>query len=814
MRNDERLRTIYEVMAPYIVRNEHNWRDYLAFASQFHKHSFDNILLVYAQDEDVSILATRKQWAAIGRNLIPRAKGVAVCVYRNAKLTLDYLFDVSQTTGKEIHPTDWQLSDEMKKALTERLSYAHGFPKQDFPQALYAMASESVAENYNHFLQELKQETKGHLFTEIPAGGFEAQYIQLLTDSISYFIGKKCHLPDEEIQLSDGMATVSHFNTLPLVAHLGTAVTALSKGILLEVERNIKIINRERMAQHEQTEYQSEIQGAGRDDASRSANLQQQRSRSTSGQVRPDGPGIPQRESPGAIYDFENGWQSDGDHAPGTGRGDREDRSPDAANAPAGAASADRGHHGADATPEQSETDGGGNRTPERSPDSPLTEEQPNTEVAPSAAPVGEPSEKDGSFSVPAEQPTRHFTDAEVRRNYEYILTSTNLYPSELHSAVRSVLSEPPLNPDWSDKGRQIAALFTPYGDREYQGDLLYRTRLHGEDGISFFFDEGYTYIPWNGLAFLLDAMIEDGDYPNPVVAFVHDATSEAQRQELFERTRQGKVRILIGSTSKLGTGVNVQNKVISIDHLDCPWKPSDITQRNGRGVRQGNENPEIMIKQFVAKGTFDAYLWQIQEQKLRYITQILTGKHIARSCEDVDETVLSAAQFKAAATDNPMVAQKMELENRVTELKILRGAWSNEQLALEHKVNLTYPSRIREYEQKIERVTQDISLLGQTEGKDFSIVLDGKHYTERPAAGEAFALLYRMISEGHGKDEYEFEIGSYRGFSLFVNFNPFERDIILLPGVWLWNLLAAVGAAHQRNNGAVPVCQKHLQHL
>lgn len=518
MRNDERLRTIYEVMAPYIVRNEHNWRDYLAFASQFHKHSFDNILLVYAQDEDVSILATQKQWAAIGRNLIPRAKGVAVCVYRNAKLTLDYLFDVSQTTGKEIHPTDWQLSDEMKEALTERLSYAHGFPKQGFSQALYAMASESVADNYNHFLQELKQETKGHLFTEIPAGGFEAQYIQLLTDSISYFIGKKCHLPDEEIQLSDGMATVSHFNTLPLVAHLGTAVTALSKGILLEVERNIKIINRERMAQHEQTEYQSEIQRAGRDDAARSANLQQQRSRSASGQVRPDGPGIPQRESPGAIYDFENGWQSDGDHAPGTGRGDREDRSPDAANAPAGAASADRGHHGADATPEQSETDGGGNRTPERSPDSPLTEEQPNTEVAPSAAPVGEPSEKDGSFSVPAEQPTRHFTDAEVRRNYEYILTSTNLYPPELHSAVRSVLSEPPLKPDWSDKGRQIAALFTPYGDREYQGDLLYRTRLHGEDGISFFFDEGYTYIPWNGLAFLLDAMIEDGDYPNPVV--------------------------------------------------------------------------------------------------------------------------------------------------------------------------------------------------------------------------------------------------------------------------------------------------------
>lgn len=602
MRNDERLRTIYEVMAPYIVRNEHNWRDYLAFASQFHKHSFDNILLVYAQDEDVSILATRKQWAAIGRNLIPRAKGVAVCVYRNAKLTLNYLFDVSQTTGKEIHPTDWQLSDEMKKALTERLSYAHGFPKQDFPQALYAMASESVAENYNHFLQELKQETKGHLFTEIPAGGFEAQYIQLLTDSISYFIGKKCHLPDEEIQLSDGMATVSHFNTLPLVAHLGTAVTALSKGILLEVERNIKIINRERMAQHEQTEYQSEIQGAGRDDASRSANLQQQRSRSTSGQVRPDGPGIPQRESPGAIYDFENGWQSDGDHAPGTGRGDREDRSPDAANAPAGAASADRGHHGADATPEQSETDGGGNRTPERSPDSPLTEEHPNTEVAPSAAPVGEPSEKGGSFSVPAEQPTRHFTDAEVRRNYEYILTSTNLYPSELHSAVRSVLSEPPLNPDWSDKGRQIAALFTPYGDREYQGDLLYRTRLHGEDGISFFFNEGYTYIPWNGLAFLLDAMIEDGDYPNPVV--------EEQPDPIGDYNIPDEVDEMGGPHRQMTIGEADFNYVLDAVAYEAgetvvePVKPQAIVQMEndtpaagGEPASVPGENPHVVVE-------------------------------------------------------------------------------------------------------------------------------------------------------------------------------------------------------------------------
>ena len=273
--------------------------------------------------------------------------------------------------------------------------------------------------------------------------------------------------------------------------------------------------------------------------------------------------------------------------------------------------------------------------------------------------------------------------------------------------------------------------------------------------------------------------LIEKG-VPESQIAFIHDAATEAQRQALFERTCEGKVRILLGSTNKLGTGVNVQDKVIAINHLDCPWRPSDITQRDGRGVRQGNENPEVMIKQFVTKGTFDAYLWQIQEQKLRYIKQILTGRSIARSCEDVDETVLSAAQFKATATDNPMLAQKMELENRVTELKILRGAWSNEQLSLERKVHTIYPSHIRQYQRQIEQISQDIALLEQTKGEEFSIVLDGKPYTERPAAGDEFALLYRMINESRAKDEFEFEIGFYRGFRLCLNLHPLSQGMAL----------------------------------
>lgn len=267
---------------------------------------------------------------------------------------------------------------------------------------------------------------------------------------------------------------------------------------------------------------------------------------------------------------------------------------------------------------------------------------------------------------------------------------------------------------------------------------------------------------------------------PAEEIAFIHDAATETQRQALFERMRKGEVRVLLGSTSKLGTGVNVQDKVIAINHLDCPWKPSDITQRNGRGIRQGNENPEVMVKQFVTKGTFDAYLWQIQEQKLRYITQIMTGRSIARSCEDVDETVLSAAQFKAAATDNPLLVEKMELENRVTELKILRSNWQNEQYALDRSITKTYPAQIARHEKEIEEISRDMEVLKQTDGAEFSIALDGRAYTERPEAGHAFGLLYRAAKEMPDRKEKDIEIGAYRGFSLYLRFQIFGEEIVI----------------------------------
>ena len=170
---------------------------------------------------------------------------------------------------------------------------------------------------------------------------------------------------------------------------------------------------------------------------------------------------------------------------------------------------------------------------------------------------------------------------------------------------------------------------------------------------------------------------------PNEEIAFIHDAKTDEQRENLFEKVRMGEIRILLGSTGKLGTGTNVQSRLIAVHHLDCPWRPSDIEQRDGRILRQGNQNPIIKILRYVTKGTFDAYLWQIQEQKLKYISQVMMGKSISRSCEDMDETVLSAAEVKAIATSNPLLAEKMEVDNEVIRLKLLKGNWNNERLTL-----------------------------------------------------------------------------------------------------------------------------------
>ena len=175
---------------------------------------------------------------------------------------------------------------------------------------------------------------------------------------------------------------------------------------------------------------------------------------------------------------------------------------------------------------------------------------------------------------------------------------------------------------------------------------------------------------------------------PSDVIAFIHDAKTDVQREALFKDMRTGKKKILIGSTDKCGTGVNVQTHLVAMHHIDCPWKPSSIEQREGRGIRQGNENSEIAIYRYVTKGTFDAYSWSLVENKQRFISQVMTSKSVSRTCEDIDEATLSYAEIKAVATGNPLIREKMELDNDVQRLKLLKASYDCQRYGLQDNFN------------------------------------------------------------------------------------------------------------------------------
>jgi hypothetical protein len=263
-------------------------------------------------------------------------------------------------------------------------------------------------------------------------------------------------------------------------------------------------------------------------------------------------------------------------------------------------------------------------------------------------------------------------------------------------------------------------------------------------------------------------------------IAFIHDAKTDAQREALFEKVREGDVRILLGSTQKLGMGTNVQDRLYCINHLDCPWRPSDIQQRNGRGKRQGNLNPSIKIRQYVTRGTFDSYLWQIQEQKLRFITQVMTGKAITRTCEDIDETVLTAAEFKAIATNNPLLAEKMNVDNEVTRLLILQASWQNERASLRHAIETGYPREIAKITELINLATLDIQALEQAPSKDFSIEINGVRYSERAKAGEVLEK-YMVLVWKEERTSIDMEIGLFRGMKVQVSREFYSKKIKLL---------------------------------
>ena len=268
--------------------------------------------------------------------------------------------------------------------------------------------------------------------------------------------------------------------------------------------------------------------------------------------------------------------------------------------------------------------------------------------------------------------------------------------------------------------------------------------------------------------------LIERG-IPETEIKFIHEADTEVKKQELFKKVRRGEVRILMGSTQKMGAGTNVQNKIIASHDLDCPWRPADLEQRAGRTVRQGNENPTVGLYRYVTEGTFDAYCWQLVEGKQKFASQIMTSKSPVRSCEDVDATALSYAEIKMLAADNPHIKEKMDLDIQVQKLRLLKSNYLSEKYELEDKIIKYYPKTIAQTKEMIAGLEKDISLAKEhpkpLDDTFVGVEVKGVSYSEKADGGQR---IIDACKEMTSPDPVP--LGKYRGFDLELSFEPFEK--------------------------------------
>lgn len=263
---------------------------------------------------------------------------------------------------------------------------------------------------------------------------------------------------------------------------------------------------------------------------------------------------------------------------------------------------------------------------------------------------------------------------------------------------------------------------------------------------------------------------------PENEIAFIHNAKSEVQKKDLFGKVRSGQVRILLGSTQRMGAGTNCQQKLIALHHLDCPWRPSDLQQREGRIIRQGNENPEVDIYSYVTEGTFDAYLYQLVESKQKFISQIMTSKSPVRSAEDVDEQALSYAEIKALASGNPMIKEKMDLDIEVSKLKLLKANHLSQKYALEDAISKGFPKQIAEMQARITGYGADIATVKENthpNADGFSpLTLTGVTHADKKEAGAALLTMCQTMLSPEAT-----QVGSYRGLTLELAFDTFARE-------------------------------------
>ena len=721
-----------------LTRYWESWTDYLTTASRLYKYPFADQLMIYAQRPDATACADFDIWNNRMNRYVRRgAKGIALLDESSGFPRLHYVFDVSDTGVRRNSrdPEVWQFNDDLKQPVSEMLSKTYGIGGERVSQQLADVAGKLVADYWDNNGGDIRAIVDGSLLMDYDEAGVEMQFKSAAAISVTYTLLERCGFEPAGWFDKDDFRAIHDFSTPDSVYALGAAVSDMSREVLRNIERTVKTTIRRRNAERSQYEYEQQERDLLDRRGLPAPEPDPEPAPEAAGQVRQAAPDVPDEPSPGAVQ--HDAPEREPVPAPeGTGYRART-RFAKFFNLPelmsmfkevADIKTSDQLHL-------------------------PVPEAKFETVVA-------KPSDLQKEMVQELSKRAAEIHSGTVDASVDNMLCVTN-DGRKIGLDVR--LMNPMLPDDPNSKlnvcVQNVLKIWEEGKDQKLTQLLFCDLSTPKNDGNFNVYDD------------IRKKLIAAG-VPENEIEFIHNADTEAKKAALFSKVRSGDVRVLLGSTAKMGAGTNVQSRLVAVHHLDVGWKPSDMTQRNGRIIRQGNMNKEVKVFNYVTEGTFDSYLFQTLENKQRFISQIMTSKSPVRSCEDVDEQALSYAEIKALCAGNPLIKEKMDLDVQVAKLKVLKADHQSQKFRLQDKLLTKFPADIQETNAHIAGLKADAQLAtAHPQGKEefCGMTIRGVTYDEKKTAGERLVLACSELPNAEEK-----VMGSYRGFELSLRFDAF----------------------------------------
>ena len=701
--------------AKELTRYWENWTDYLTTASRLYKYSFADQLMIYAQRPDATACASFDIWNNRMNRYVRRgSKGIALLDQSSSVPRLHYVFDVSDTGVRRNSrdPEVWQLGPDLMQPVSEMLAREYGVQQENLGQQIADICGRLVDSYWDNNSGDILDIVDGSLLMGYDEAGQEFQFKSAAAISITYAVLERCGFEPEGHFDRDDFQAIFSFSTPAAVYALGAAVSECSRGLLRSIERTVKTTIRRRNVERSQYEYEQQERDLLESRRLSASEPDPAPAGESIGQVRATAPDLPDEASPGTV-------QLDLPELMSMFKEVADIKTSDQLHLPV----PDAKFETVVAKPSE-------------------IQKEMVQELSKRAAKIH-------SGAVDASEDNMLCVTNDGRKIGLDVRLMNPILPddpnSKLNTCVRNVLQI------WEDGKEQkltqllFCDLSTPKNDGNFNVYEDIRKKLIAA-GV-----------------------------PENEIEFIHNADTEAKKAALFSKVRSGDVRVLLGSTAKMGAGTNVQQRLVAVHHLDVGWKPSDMTQRNGRIIRQGNMNKEVKVFNYVTEGTFDSYLFQTLENKQRFISQIMTSKSPVRSCDDVDEQALSYAEIKALCAGNPLIKEKMDLDVQVAKLKVLKADHQSQKFRLEDKLLTKFPADIQETNAYLAGVKLDAELATAhpQEKEGFcGITIKGVTYDEKKTAGERLLLACSELPNSEEK-----VIGSYRGFELSLRFDTYHSE-------------------------------------